>query len=52
MRESLPSYADDDRFVLPLFRKELHSDRLAVFPRILLSDSEGEQGLRIGDVAV
>ena len=52
MRESLPSYADDDRFILPLLRKELHADGLAVFPRFLLSDGEGEQSLRIGNVAV
>lgn len=48
----IPSYADDDRFVLPLFRKELHTDGLAVFLRFLPGNGKGEQRLRIGNVAV
>ena len=44
--------ADNDSFILPLLRKELHADGLAVFPRFLLSDGEGEQSLRIGNVTV
>ena len=52
MRELLLSYADNDSFILPLFCKELHADGLTVFSRFLLSDSEGEQRLRIGNMVV
>ena len=44
--------ADNDSFILPLFRKEFHADGLAVFPCFLLSNGEGEQWLWIGNVAV
>lgn len=34
--------ADNDCFILPLFREELHVDGLAVFPRFLLGNGKGE----------
>ena len=44
--------ADNDSFILPLFREELHADGLAVFPRFLLGNGKGEQRLWVGNVAV
>ena len=44
--------ADDYYFIPPLLRKELDADGLAIFPRFLLGNGEGEQCLWIGDVAV
>ena len=42
--------ADKDRLVPPFLAKELHTNRMAIRLRFLLSDLDGEDRLRIGNM--
>lgn len=51
-KQAAASDADDDRFIMPLFRKELHADGVAVFLCLLLCNSQCQKRLRVRNVTV
>ena len=52
LKQAAASDADDDRFIMPLLCKELHTDRVTVFPRFLLCNGQCQKRLRVRNVTV